>query len=348
MTSHAQRQKLTGWIGEAIDAGARQWRACKEAGIDPKTYRAWRQGHADRRPTASRPEPANKLSEQERQAIVQTCNQPEYAHLPPSQIVPMLADQGIYLASESSFYRILKQADQLHHRGRAKARQKHRVPTTHIANGPNQLWSWDISYMPASVRGSFYYLYLILDIYSRKIVGWEVHEKEGGDEAAALLQRTVLAEHCFRQPLVLHADNGAPMKSQTLQMKLHDLGITPSHSRPRVSNDNPYSESLFRTLKYCPQWPSEGFASLAAAREWVAQFVNWYNHTHRHSAIRFVTPEQRHCGEDKEILQARSRVYQDAKARRPERWSGETRNWAVIGTVALNPERDGQEIHLAA
>ena len=256
----------------------------------------------DQRPIAQRPAPSNKLSEQEQAAILATCNQPVYAELPPSQIVPRLADEGIYLASESSFYRILKAADQLNHRGRSKAPQKRRSPTTHVAQAPNRVWSWDISYLPSWVRGRFFYLYLIVDIYSRKIVGWEVHEREGGEEAAELVQRSVLAQHCIREPLVLHADNGSPMKSQTLQAKLYDLGIVPSHSRPRVSNDNPYSESLFRTLKYCPRWPSEGFESLEAAREWVGQFVDWYNHEHRHSQIRFVTPAQRHRGEDHEIL----------------------------------------------
>ena len=221
----------------------------------------------------------------------------------------------------------------------AKARQVSKRPTTHVATAANEVWTWDISYLPASVRGLFFYLYLILDIYSRKIVGWEVHEREGGEEAAALIGRTVLAERCFRKPLVLHSDNGSPMKSQTMQMKLYDLGITPSHSRPRVSNDNPYSESLFRTLKYCPQWPSSGFETLEGARQWVDHFVCWYNQQHRHSAIRFVTPEQRHQGKDTEILQERDRLYAQAKLRHPSRWSGSTRNWSPIGAVSLNPER---------
>lgn len=267
-----------------------------------------------------------------------TCNKEEYASLPPSQIVPRLADKGEYLASESTFYRVLKAAGQLNHRGRAKARQKRESPTTHVAKCANEVWSWDISYMPSRVRGQFFYLYLILDIYSRKIVGWEVHEREGGDEAAALIQRAVLAERCFGKPLVLHADNGSPMKAQTMQVKLYDLGIVPSHSRPRVSNDNPYSESLFRTLKYCPQWPSQGFESIDTARKWVAQFTYWYNEEHRHSQIRFITPGQRHRGEDQQILSQRDQLYELAKEKNPLRWSGQTRNWKPVGNVALNPE----------
>ena len=294
----------------------------------------------DQRPLIERPIPNNKLSEAERHRILAVCNQAEYASVPPSQIVPRLADAGQYLASESTFYRILNEAGQLNHRGRSKAVKRRKQPTTHIATKANQVWSWDISYLPGPVRGLYHYLYLVEDIYSRKIVGWEVHVSETGEWAAELMQRTVVAEQCFRKPLVLHSDNGSPMKSYTLQSKLADLGITPSHSRPRVSNDNAYSESLFRTLKYCPQWPSQGFATLDEARDWVRRFVSWYNHEHRHSRIKFVTPAQRHRGEDKVILKKRHAVYELAKSEMPARWSGKTRNWNPVGAVALNPEKE--------
>lgn len=342
---------MVAWIDEAVSAGARKRSACEEVKISLRTYQRWtHQGEIgeDQRPLAKRPVPMNKLSEKERAQILEICNRDEYASLPPSQIVPRLADQGEYLASESSFYRVLKAADQLHHRGRSKARKKRQPPTTHVAMAPNELWSWDISYLPSWVRGRFFYLYLIVDIFSRKIVGWEVHDREGGEEAAVLIERTVLAERCFRRPLVLHSDNGSPMKSQTMLMKLYDLGILPSHSRPRVSNDNPYSESLFRTLKYCPQWPSQGFESLETARKWMAEFVCWYNDEHRHSQIRFVTPGQRHRGEDKAILSQRQRVYAEAKQRNPARWSGQTRDWSTVNRVALNPERESEHTSLAA
>jgi len=295
---------------------------------------------ADQRPVVKRSAPTNKLSTEERKTIINTCNQPEYAHLPPSQIVPVLADKKIYLASEASFYRILNDENQLNHRGRARQKQKRHAPTTYIAQSSNEVWSWDISYLPSQVRGLYFYLYLIIDIYSRKIVGWEVHEHEGGEEAAELIQRTVLREQCFHKPLVLHADNGSPMKSQTMQTKLYDLGIIASHSRPRVSNDNPYSEALFRTLKYCPQWPSDGFKLIDNARQWMNDFTHWYNKIHRHSKIKFVTPAERHQGLDPEILLQRDRLYRAAKLEKPSRWSGRTRNWSPIGAVALNPERD--------
>ena len=348
---YPERQELVKWIDEAVEAGARKQPASEEAGISMRTYQRWMQDgniSEDRRSKAERPEPANKLTARERAQILEACNQPEYESLPPSQIVPRLADTGIYIASESSFYRILKEADQMHHRGKAKAKQKRRPPTTHIAKAANEVWSWDISYLPSRVRGQFFYLYLIMDIFSRKIVGWEVHGHEGGKEAAALMQRTVMAEHCFCKPLVLHSDNGSPMKSQTMQTKLYDLGVIPSHSRPRVSNDNPYSESLFRTLKYCPQWPSRGFESILAAREWVRKFTCWYNEEHRHSRIRFVTPAQRHQGKDSDILAKREQVYAQAKEVHPTRWSGQIRNWTPIGSVALNPEQDEIEAQQAA
>jgi transposase InsO family protein len=276
----------------------------------------------DNRLTASRPEPSNKLSEQERKAIMTACNSEEFASLPPSQIVPILADRGEYIASESSFYRVLKAEGMLHHRGKASVRKSNNKPTSYTAKKANQVWSWDISYLPTTVIGRHYYLYMIEDIYSRKIVGWEVHTAETGEQAAELLERSVWSERCRKQDLVLHSDNGAPMKSLTMQAKMHDLGVITSRSRPRVSNDNPFSESLFRTVKYCPRWPSEGFKSLDGARYWVKGFVGWYNNEHRHSRIKFVTPNQRHQGLDIDVLEKRKELYKQKRKERPERWSG--------------------------
>lgn len=296
----------------------------------------------DRRPEVSRSEPFNRLSQEEETRIRDICHEPEYASLPPSQIVPRLADKGIYLASESSFYRVLRRSGEVHRRGRQTRQQKVSAPTTFIASGPCQVWSWDITWLPSVVRGRWFYLYMILDLYSRKITGYEVYETESGEQAAALMQRSVIREGCWRQPLVLHADNGAAMKSQTLQMKLHELNITPSHSRPRVSNDNACAESLFRTLKYVPQWPSSGFSTLEDARNWVNKFTHWYNEEHRHSGIRYVTPAERHRGEDRALLKRRDELYRQAQKAHPERWSGKTRNWQPEGPVTLNPEREKQ------
>ena len=294
-----------------------------------------------------RPEPSNKLSEQERQDILDICNKPEYASLPPSQIVPALLDKGIYLGSEATYYRVLRAYGQLYHRGRNQAPKKTGKPTSHAANGPNEVWSWDITYLASVVRGQFYYLYLFEDIYSRKIVGYEVHEQECGERAAELVQRCMLREQCFNQPLVLHSDNGAPMKAQTMKAKLEELGVQSSYSRPRVSNDNPYSEALFRTLKYRPEWPSSGFASLTEARDWVQRFVDWYNDEHKHSKLNFVTPGQRHAGLDEDILSKRKLILEAARAEKPNRWSGEVRCCKPIGVVMLNPDKPEQSLPVA-
>lgn len=334
-------------IDEACAAGARQTRACAVLEIDSRTLRRWRQQvrekqtvNDQRKKAAQSREPANKLTAEERAHIVEICNAPPYQSLPPSQIVPRLADQGIYVASESSFYRVLRDADQQHHRGRAEPPRTVAKPQGFKAEAPNQVWSWDITYLASAIRGSFYRLYLIEDIFSRKIVGWEVHEHEKAEHAAQLIRRACLSERIHQSGLVLHADNGGPMKGATMLATLQRLGIVPSFSRPSVSDDNPYSESLFRTIKYTPAYPSMPFSSLDEAREWVATFVRWYNEEHRHSAIQYVTPGQRHRGEDTAILSERDRVYAKAKARNPERWSGATRDWTPVREVWLNPPQD--------
>jgi len=291
----------------------------------------------DRRPTANRPEPSNKLTTEERQKIPDTCHKPEYAGLPPCRIAPRLADRGGYLASESGFYRVLRGADEQHHREYSQKPRRSLPPKGYSATGPNQVWTWDITWLPGPISGMFFYLYMIVGICSRRIVGWEVRSPENAELSADLIHKTVLSENCILSPPVLHADNGGPQKGFTMKAKLESLGIRPSYSRPRVSNDNPFSEALFRTVKYCPAYPVEGFTSVDNARQWTCSFVNWYNHEHMHSAIRFVTPVQRHTGKDREILENRSDVYLEAGKCRADRWSGETRNWGYIDHVWLNP-----------
>ena len=180
----------------------------------------------------------------------------------------------------------------------------------------------------------------LISLVSRKIVGWAVHREESSHEAAALFLAACAAEHVAAHGIVLHADNGSPMKGATMLCTLQRLGVLPSFSRPGVSNDNAFSEALFRTLKYVPAYPRQPFADLAAARAWVSAFVAWYNTQHLHSAIRFVTPAERHAGGDTARLQARARVYDRAQQRTPLRWSGRTRDWTPIAAVHLNPDRD--------
>jgi len=273
--------------------------------------------------------------------MVQVANEPRFASVPPARIVPMLADEGVYLASESSFARVLRDEGQTAHRGRAKEPRAARPPTTHIAKAVRQVWCWDMTYLPAAVVGRWFHLYLILDLYSRKIVGWEVHETDESHHAAQLVKRAALAEGIalMETKPVLHGDNGSTLKATTVLAMLHWLGVKPSYSRPRVSDDNAFAESLFRTAKYRPEFPAAGFASLEDARAWAADFVHWYNMEHRHSGIGYVTPAQRHAGQDQAILAARHALYTQAREKNPARWSGSTRNWTPIGAVTLNPER---------
>jgi transposase InsO family protein len=270
---------------------------------------------------------------------VEICNQPRFQSLPPSQIVPRLADEGQYIASESTFYRVLRTMDQVNLRGRAEAPKKTKKPKEHRATAPKKLWSWDITYLASTLKGSFFYLYLIMDIFSRKIVGWEIHDTENAEHASQLIRKACLIECPQRDKLVLHSDNGSPMKGSTMLGTLQKLGIVPSFSRPSVSDDNPYSESLFRTLKYTPAYPNKPFQNIEAAREWVHLFVRWYNLEHRHSAIQFVTPDQRHRGEDRELLKKRRQIYESAKQRNPQRWSRGIRDWYRISEVWLNPSK---------
>lgn len=343
------RQMAIDLVEEAVAAGARRLKACEVLEIDVRTLQRWQKALQEessladgRKPAAAKRVPANKLSDAERQQIVAICNQAPFRSLPPSQIVPRLADDGEYIASESSFYRVLREAEQVHRRGRAQTPHTPVRPAGFQATGPNQVWSWDITFLAFSIRGAFYRLYLVLDVFSRKIVGWEVHENESADHASVLIRKACLAEGICADGLVLHADNGGPMKGATMLATLQKLGVVPSFSRPSVSDDNPYSESLFRTLKYAPSYPSKPFESIEAARKWVHGFVHWYNHEHRHSAIRYVTPEQRHRGADSALLKQRQAVYEAARQSRPERWSGKIRNWDPVTEVWLNPPKHNQ------
>lgn len=340
------RQRMAQVVEEAQRSGARMKPACELLGIQARTLQRWKASSTpqlgDGRVHAIRPTPAHALTQAEREQILRIANEPRFAELPPARIVPMLADEGRYVASESSFARVLRAHGQSRHRGRAQAPQKTRPPSTHVARAPREVFCWDMTFLPTQVQGRWLYLYLIMDLYSRKVVGFEVHENDSADHAVELLRRTALSEglHALAQKPVLHGDNGATLKATTVLAMLYWLGIKPSYSRPRVSDDNAFIESFFRTAKYRPQFPLNGFTSLDEARSWASRFVHWYNHDHRHSAIRYVSPAQRHAGEDAKILAARDVLYNQARALNPRRWSRHTRDWQPIGPVTLNPERE--------
>jgi len=336
---------ILGLVDEAVESGARQKPACDLLGLSIRTVERWRaQDTGDDQRQGPSTAPGNKLSEAERKRVLEVVNQPEYRNLSPKQIVPRLADQGEYMASESTIFRILAEADQLAHREPSKPRQHHK-PREYVARGSLEIWSWDITYLRSAIRGEFYYLYLVMDIWSRKIMGWRVEKTESMDDASELIRSICDELGVDPSGIVLHSDNGGPMKGSTMLATLQALGIVASFSRPRVSDDNPYSESLFRTLKYRPWYPQKPFPSLVEARAWVRAFVSWYNAEHLHSAIGFVTPNDRHAQRDVEILRGRREVYEQARREHPERWSRDTRNWDRVEVVKLNP--DDQNNHKA-
>jgi putative transposase len=322
-------------IEEAVAGGARLSKACEVVGLPARTLQRWVHSPVDGR-KGPRHAPVNRLTQRERKKVVEVATSPEFRDMSPKQIVPLLADRGTYVASESTFYRVLHD-EQLQH-PRSRARAPARRPHEHIADGPWQVASWDITYLRSHVRGQFFFLYLLIDVWSRKILGWQVHESESSEHAAELVEDVRRAANRSLDGWVLHSDNGGPMKGATMLATLQRLGVVPSFSRPRVSDDNPFAESLFRTLKYRPEYPVEGFACVDDARRCVATFVHWYNHEHQHSAIGFVAPADRHDGADVEILDARRCVYERARRRHPERWSRSTRSWPRPTIVTLNPE----------
>ena len=341
MTSPEQRKMILGFLDEAQAAGARLRSACEIIDLSQRTVQRWRddaKGSVDRR-TLTHNSPPHRLSMEERSALLAIANSAEFGHLPPSQIVPRLADQNTYLASESTIYRVLRETHQLTHRRSERPAVERHKPKPICATAPNQCYSWDITYLPTQVRGEYFYLYLHVDLFSRKIVGWAVHQLECNKLASALLQAIYQREAIAPGTLTLHSDNGAAMKGATLLSTLQMLGIIPSRSRPACSDDNPFIEALFRTLKYRPDLPVDPFANIEQAKTWVEQLVHWYNTQHRHSAIRFVTPNQRHAHLDTAILQRRHALYQSAKQKHPKRWARSTRNWQPITSVHLNPAK---------
>ena len=309
--------------------------------IDFKTYCRWKVDAVDKR-KGPLSKPKNSLSHEERKEILQIAKSHEYMDYSPWIIVAKLADKGKYIASESSFYKILNENKMLKHRGKSKVKNMYR-PEPLIAFDPNMIWTWDITYLKTLVRGQYFYLYLFLDIFSRKITGFDIHEEEAMEYSSELVKKLCVNEGIKKGELTLHSDNGGAMKGATMLATLEKLGVAASFSRPRVSNDNPYSESLFKTLKYCPKYPDR-FKSITEAKSWVIKFINWYNN-HPHSGIKFVTPNERHQGLDIEILERRKLVYLKAKYKNPERWGGrKIRNWNREEKVYLNYLQKKKEV----
>jgi len=331
---------ILGSIAAAQSAGARLAQACRVVGISARTVERWHhQPNGEDRRHGPHRRPSNALTPAEQAQILNVMSSSRYAHLPPRQLVPCLADEGLYLASESTLYRLQRRLGLRKQKRSISRTGVTRASTVHRACKPNQVWSWEITWLPTTVRGVYLHLYLVMDVWSRRIVGWRIANADSAEIAAALVTIACQDGNVDPRGLVLHSDNGKPMRASTMLATLQWLGVIPSFSRPHVSDDNPYSEALFRTLKHTPAYPHLPFANLAAEHRWVVRFVAWYNGEHRHSAIRYVTPDQRHDGREREILTRRHRIYQLARRSHPERWTRATRDWTPIDLVILNPQK---------
>ena len=310
-------------------------------GISARTIQRWQlSSDSEDRRKGPHTRPAHSLRNDEKDRIIALANQPAFRNLSAEQVVATLADNGTYVCSERSLRRVLAERHLDRYRLRSKPAHARNNPRQYVACEPLRLVSWDITYLRnASIRGSFFYLYVFVDVWSRRILATAVHETQESELAAEVLESLCATHAVDAEKLVLHSDNGAPMKGCTMLALMQSLGITASFSRPGVSDDNAFVESLFRHLKYAPSYPRDGFTSLEAARKWVARFRDWYNSQHLHSAIGFVTPDDRHHGRDIAILERRREVYAAAQARNPHRWTTAPRTWSRPETVTLNPER---------
>jgi putative transposase len=244
----------------------------------------------------------------------------EFRDTRPDVIANILLDRKEYLGSARTFSRVMKERNLNAKRNKKKTSKPRKVPRL-CAKGPNEVWSWDITYLKTHVKGMYFFLYLIMDIYSRKIVGWSIHESESAFLASHVVTDAKISENLSKDyPLTLHSDNGSPMKGSTMLSTLQSLNIAPSNSRPSVSNDNAYSESLFATVKGFPSYPKNGFSTIEKGRIWTLAFTDWYNNKHYHSGLNYIRPVDRHNMKDEEILQEREKVIVEAKNKNPERW----------------------------
>jgi putative transposase len=307
-------------------------RACAVLGKSRATHYRRQRPRLPAGPRPPRPVPSNALTPAERDTVRATLNHESFVDKSPAQVWATLLDEGTYLCSESTMYRILREAGAVRDR-RRQATHPPRTRPELVADGPGQVWSWDITKLHGPVKGVYYDLYVIIDIYSRYVPGWLVAPTETGDLAKDFITGTI--NTAGAPPRVVHADRGTSMTSKPVALLLADLGVVRSHSRPKVSNDNPYSESAFKTLKYCPAFPDR-FGSIADARAFCAEFFAYYNHEHRHSGIGLHTPASVHYGTADEIRALRAEVLDAAHARHPDRFRRAPQPPALPKAVWIN------------
>jgi len=315
---------------------------CRSVGVPRATLYRRRRPKQPEGATTPRPKPARALNEQERQEVVDVLHSEPFADKAPAEVYATLLDQGRYLCSIRTMYRILHQRQEVRER-----RDQLRHPTYHkpqlVATAPNQVWSCDITKLLGPAKWTYFYLYVILDIFSRYVVGWMLASRESDRLAERLIRETVVKERVARDQLTIHSDRGPSMRSQAVAQLLATLGITKSHSRPHVSNDNPFSESQFKTLKYRPEFPNR-FASHEHGLEFCAKFFHWQNHEHHHWGLGLLTPATVHHGHAHAVLTARQAVLSAAHAAHPERFVRQPpRPLTLPREVWINPPADGSE-----
>lgn len=316
---------------EGLEAVTSTKRACALLGASRATVYRRRRPPAPR-PAAPRPEPANKLTEAERQHILDVLRSEEYCDLAPAQVWARLLDDGIYLCSISTMYRLLAIAGENRERRRQRTHPARKKPEL-IATAPNRVWSWDITKLQGPERGVHYELFVIIDIFSRYVIDWMVSPAETGELARDFIETAITSQDIDRDQLAIHADRGTSMTSKPVAQLLVDLGVARSHSRPHVSNDNPYSEANFKTLKYCPAFPGR-FGSIEDARAFCAVFFDHYNHVHRHAGIGLHTPASVHYGTAREVRAQRQVTLDAAYAANPARFRHRPPSPPNLPTVA--------------
>jgi len=268
-----------------------------------------------------RPTPPLALESDERQRVIDILHSDRFLDDTPYEIYATLLDEGNYHCSIRTMYRLLTSEHGCVKERRRQVQRPNYVKPELLATEPNQVWSWDITKLKGPVKWTYFYLYVIMDIFSRYVVGWMIAQRELAALAKRLIEDTCEKQHIESDQLIIHSDRGPSMKSKPVALLLSDLGVTKSHSRPHVSNDNPYSEAQFKTLKYCPQFPGR-FGSIQDARSFCQQFISWYNKEHRHSGIGLMTPEQVHYGQAQKVYEDRCRVLLDAYEKSPQRFKG--------------------------
>jgi putative transposase len=295
-------------------------------------------------PARGRPIPAQALSPQERVEVRDVLNSERFQDQTPRQVWAGLLDEGVYHCSWRTMYRILQEHDEVRERRNQLRHPAYTKPEL-LATAPNQLWSWDITKLRGPMKWVYFYLYVLLDIFSRYVVGWMVAEQESAELAQTLIETSCQRQGIQPAQLTLHADRGGPMIAQTMAQLLADLGVTKSHSRPHVADDNPYSEAQFKTLKYHPDFPDR-FGSVADARAWARPFFHWYNYEHYHTGLGLLTPAMVHYGQAQGIQAQRQQVLQAAYTAHPERFvRGQPTVPQLPEAVWINPPKNG---HLPA